>query len=242
METKEEKINIHSGHRQRVRKKIASNGFNSLFQHELLEYILFNSITQGDTNATAHRLLAHFGSIEAVFSATVEELMQIKGIGEASALLLSSYGYVHKLIIKNENTHKAHLKERMEFENYLKPFFLGKQNEEFYVLLLDSNFKLIRQFSLKSPVHNKVSVNIEPLMTMISVVHPFCVVFVHNHPSGNLTPSPADISFTKRLYFALKLSLNIILYDHLILNCDYDNFASFSFRENGILELFEKSN
>ena len=74
--------NIHSGHRRRLRETYTERGCESMHDHQLLELLLFYALPRRDTNEIAHRLLRHFGSLEAVFSADVEELQKVEGIGE----------------------------------------------------------------------------------------------------------------------------------------------------------------
>lgn len=82
---------IHEEHRARMQERVARDGLTSLAAHEVLEYLLYFSIPRRDTNPLAHRLIQHFGGFCQVLDASEEELMQVQGIGPASARLLHSF-------------------------------------------------------------------------------------------------------------------------------------------------------
>ena len=86
--------NKHAGHRDRLRKKFIDVGLENFYEHQILELILFYSIPQGDTNPLAHRLINRFGSLMCVLSASYEELLSIKGVGDATATWLKTLSYV----------------------------------------------------------------------------------------------------------------------------------------------------
>lgn len=81
-----EKEALHSGHRQRMRQRFLSTGFDTFAEHEILEVLLYYAIPRIDTNEIAHRLLQHFGSLSAVFDADPQELIKVKGVSENTAV------------------------------------------------------------------------------------------------------------------------------------------------------------
>lgn len=86
--------NNHAGHRGRLKKKFIDGGLENFYEHQILELILFYSIPQGDTNPTAHRLISRFGSLMGVLNADHEELMTVKGVGNATATWLKALQYI----------------------------------------------------------------------------------------------------------------------------------------------------
>lgn len=86
--------NKHAGHRGRLRKKFVDGGLGNFYEHQILELLLFYSIPQGDTNPTAHRLIDRFGSLKGVMNADYEELLTIKGVGDATATWLKTLQYI----------------------------------------------------------------------------------------------------------------------------------------------------
>lgn len=227
----------HIGHRKRLRERIIKNGFNSLFPHEMLEYILFGCISQGDTNALAHRLIAAFGGFEEVFEASIQELTAIHGIGETAALYLKSFEHVAKVFAKRQFKEGIYLGNLGAIRTYLQEFFSAKAREEFHVLLLDGNKKLLRHIVMSSPITDKVYVDMSEVMVAIASLEPAAIVFAHNHPSGVCTPSQNDIDFTHRYFSAIKLAFNISVCEHMIFT---QNGDCYSFRNGGELERIRK--
>lgn len=228
----------HNGHRQRLRERILKNGFDSLFPHEILEYILFGCIPRGDTNALAHRLIAAFGGFEEVFEASVPELSAVKGIGEAAALYLKSYEHVAKVFASRKFKNGIYLGTLGAIRDYLQEFFSAKAREEFHVLLLDGNKNLLRHIVMASPITDKVYVDMNEVMVAIASLSPSAVVFAHNHPSGVCKPSQNDIDFTQRYFAAIKLAFNINVCEHMIFTA---NGSCYSFRNGGELEYIKKN-
>ncbi|MEG1519726.1 MAG: JAB domain-containing protein [Clostridia bacterium] len=223
----------HLGHRGRLREKIASKGFESLFPHEQLEFILFGAFPQGDTNALAHRLISTFGSLEKVFKAPVSDLLNVNGIGDAAALLLKSYEFMAPLLCDKIPNKMIVLKTLGDLRWFLNPFFQDKTREEFHVLLLDKSFKLIKHVIMASPIMNQIYVDMAQVMSEISLNNPSAIVFAHNHPSGNPYPSTNDIEFTKKYFTAISLAFNITISEHMIFTSYGD---CYSFRNGGLLE------
>ncbi len=224
--------NTHAGHRKRIRGKILKTGFDSFFPHEILEYMLFGSVLQGDTNALAHKLMAKFGTLENVINASRDDLMQVDGVGEATAVLLNSYGYVAKMVNATVVEEKKKLMSLGAIRNYLMPFYRDKHREEFHVLLLDSHFLMQKHIVMLSPIVDKVYVDMNEVMTAIASFKPTAIVFSHNHPSGNPTPSKNDIAFTKKYFTAISLAFNVTISEHMIFTSDGN---CYSFRNNGLL-------
>lgn len=229
--------NAHIGHRNRLRERIIKNGFSSLFPHELLEYILFGAIKQGDTNALSHKIIAAFGDLDKVFSASIEQLMQVDGVGEGVATLIASYSYLNSILSKPKAIETNPLNSLGKIREYLLPFFLGKSREEFHVLLLSPDFSIIRHIVMSSPITNKVYVDMDEVINAVSMTKPSAVVFSHNHPSGVVTPSKQDVEFTKRYFSALNLAFNVVVCEHMIFNSSGE---CYSFRNGGDLEKIVK--
>ncbi len=229
--------NTHKGHRERLRERIKMGGFESLFPHEVLEYILFGCIKRGDTNNTAHQLIAAFGSLKGVFEGSVDELMAVSGIGESAAIYLKSYAFIAGL--KNEP--QKSLGERLasvgKIKKYLINFFLTKSKEEFHVLLLNAEGVLLSHISMLSPITNKVYVDMHEVFVAISAIKPAVIVFAHNHPSGSAYPSDQDINFTRRYFSALSLAFNLSICEHLIFTKEGE---CYSFRHSGLLNKIRK--
>lgn len=219
----------HDGHRERLKNKIKNHGFEILYNHEILEFILFGSIPRKDTNDLAHLLIATFGGYEEVFSQSVEELMKIEGVGISTALQIKSYQFhADKVSGKVVPTHIRCLGEARA---YFAEHFVGMKHEEFHMVLLNEE-KLPIVHEIYSGKHtSKAVVPVSEVMKVIGENMPHFVIFAHNHPSGDATPSNQDISLTASLKDKIKIAYNITNVEHMI-------FASkncYSFRQNGMI-------
>lgn len=207
--------NIHANHRERMRKKFFENGLDGFADHEVLEFVLFNSIKRADTNATAHRLMKSFGSLSAVFDAQYEELIKVKGVGETSAVLLSMFPQVCRRYLKDVNTAKLLLSTEDAVE-YFRPYFIGLKNERVYMLCLDSKKKILKCEKVCEGSYNAVDVSVRRIVELAaSTSSTTGVLIAHNHPSGNAAMSDDDVVTTKKIKNALN-SINIVLDDHII--------------------------
>ncbi len=225
-------MNVHKGHRQRVREKIRNKGFNVLYPHEFLEYVLFACNPRRDTNELAHKLIHRFGSIENVFNAKVEELEKFDGMGETSAILLNSYAYFAQNFSKSEDT-SVRLKNIGEIQRYFWKFFKDLNFEEFHLLILTEYGDLIGHYTVKGGSQNKVYVEMDVFLKEVINLNPHTVVFAHNHPSGNVIPSSLDNAFTEKYFSLLKTFCKTCVVEHLIFGGDGQ---CFSYRNNGLLK------
>ena len=223
-------MGVHDGHREKMRKRFLQAGLESFAEHEALEMLLFYAIPRRDTNALAHQLLNHYGSLEAVFSAPVEDLMRMDGIGESAAVLL-------KLVPKV--VQKARLAASKDVVmnsadlagDYLLDLFRGEKNEIIYQRCLDKKGKLLACRKLGEGSADSSELNIRRLVENALLVSASMVILAHNHPSGIALPSQEDYATTDRVRAALKM-VGVVLIDHIIVaDNDYVSMA-----DSGVLE------
>lgn len=220
---------MHSGHRKRLKDKIMNLGFESLYPHEMLEFILFASIPRRNTNDLAHNLIEKIGSYEEVFQASKEELMQIENIGEASVLQIKSYqNHAKRIMGEDEPTC---LKSIGDARVFFADYFSKKKKEEFHVVLLDNEGKAIVHEIYTDKQEDKVVVPINDIMQECFACKPSFALFAHNHPSGNANPSQRDIDFTESLWHNLEMYAGITTHEHMI----FSGNACYSFRHNCLL-------
>ena len=145
MSEKNRKVNNpHENHRARLRETFRKAGVEGLPDHNLLELLLFYSIPRKDTNELAHKLLTAFGSLNGVFDASYEQLMEVEGIGESSALLISIIPAVCRRYVEGTVSGKINLSERDAASDYIiKKYYGNNKVEVFYMLCLDSVGNLI---------------------------------------------------------------------------------------------------
>lgn len=234
----------HSGHRKRLKDKIERFGFESLYPHEMLEYILFAAIPRRNTNDIAHRLIDKFGSYEQVFKQTREELLAVEGVGVASVLQIMSYAH-HVSNFKHGNVQEVKespmkIKNLGDARRFFFEYFNGKENEEFHVVLLDKSCKPLTHEIFTDGNNSSVMVPAKSVLKIINGYMPHYVLLAHNHPSGNVNPSQKDIDFTNNIWKIIE-SIGITNHEHFI----FSGTDCYSFRNNGILEsmqIYPKTN
>ncbi|MFV0496978.1 MAG: RadC family protein [Candidatus Fimivivens sp.] len=216
---------IHTGHRERLRKRMENEGLNGFQPHEILELILFYSIPRADTNPIAHRLLAHFGSLSAVLEAPRSELMKIEGIGAASATLLSMIPAISRRYLVDKNDAGVVLDSPKKLGEFIHPYFIGTNNEQLYLICLDKKRKLLNCTLLAEGSLGKVSVDMRLIIETVVRCSASSVALAHNHTQGFALPSHDDIRVTSCIADALKV-LSVDVVDHIIVaRDDYVSFA-----------------
>ena len=155
---------IHENHRARMQERVAHNGMESLAEHEVLEYMLYLAIPRQDTNPLAHRLIDHFGSFCRVMEATPQELMQVKGVGPRSAQLISDIMEFGRYYAVKKRKKQATLDTTANAIEYIKPLFLGLQNEVLYIILMDDSCHPLYDLKAAEGVPNHVSIDTRKLL------------------------------------------------------------------------------
>ena len=205
---------IHEGHRQRLRESFYAQGADAFHDHQLLELLLTFSVPRRDTNETAHRLLDVFGSLNNVFSANLFDLRNIPGVGIQSALLISLVGALmrrsSKPVVDGDRLDTPALAAA-----YCMRLLGDKKYETLYVISLDKNLKVLYADCISSGTLTETAVY--PRLVVESALRhrAHSVIITHNHPSGNVMPSPEDISSTMQILKALEM-IGIRLHDHII--------------------------
>ena len=204
---------IHIGHRVRLREKFIKHG-DSFNDHELLELLLTYAVPRVDTNATAHRLIDSFGSLQAVISADPKVLSTVDGVGEKAAYFINLVGKISD----NARKYKPKQKKFASLEDakkYLAEEFTRYEYEVFYVIYLDARDKVIKIDKLDGDSKQGVEINTQSLMKGLIINKPAAIIIAHNHFSEFPYPSKADDETTAKIY--LMASFNkVMLYDHLI--------------------------
>ena len=215
---------LHKGHRQRLRNSYLQTGIDGFTQVQTLELVLSYSIPRKDVNPVAHELLERFHNLSGVFSASVEELCEVKEITEYSAVLLKLIPDVIKKAQK-ENTRsiKAITNSGLAAE-YLIPYYMFDDDEKALLLCLDSKKKVVRCEEISRGVVNSVDLNSRIIAETAMKAKACSVILSHNHPSGDPSPSQEDINATKYIKDALAL-IGIPLIDHIIISGE--NYCSF---------------
>lgn len=207
--------NPHKNHRARLRETFRNAGVDGMPDHNILEFLLFYSIPRKDTNELAHKLIAEFGSLSRVFDATYEQLLEIDGMGESSALLISQIPGICRRYIEGKSTGKVNLSDPKDAQNYLKDKFYGCKTEMFYLLCLDSYGNLINCCKVAQGTPGTVLVDKRTVMQTACRNDADKVILAHNHPNGIAVPSREDLELTND-FSSMLSTVGIRVVDHII--------------------------
>ena len=229
--TEEKKTNnapksIHSGHRKRMREKYLRGGVNAFEPHEMLEMLLYTSISRGDTNPIAHRLIDKFGSFSGVLDASFDDLQTVDGVGESTAFLIKLIPAAARVYLEDRCDKSTALQSAKDYVNILRSKYFDIIDELPSILLIDASYRLIKWAAIGKG--GKFSAQIDTKQLIHEVVH--CnaayVVMCHNHPSGNTMPSDTDITVTQNIKSLLD-SVDCKLIDHIIISdSEYTSLAN----------------
>lgn len=228
---------VHENHRARMQARVERDGLESLAEHEALEYLLFLAIPRKDTNELAHRLIEHFGDFCKVMEAEPSELMRVKGIGPKSARVISTVMAYSRYYSLKKRKHRVALACTDAAVEYVKPLFLGCQNELLYLILLDDKCRPVRDLRIAEGVPNRVHIDTRKLLRDVARTDATCGLLAHNHPTGLPLPSEADMIATMGIMQALE-PLGVTVIDHLIVAGE--EFCSM--RERGCLPEYRGGN
>ena len=222
--TKEDEIpadgaeaNPNAGHRSRLRERFRENqGFDGFSDHEILELILTYGAPRKDMKNLAKQLLGVFGGLKGVFEARPEQLMSVKGVGEAQATLISMMLPLTRTCLRCEMQDPRQISNRRELENYCKSMELGKRVEEFWVICVNAQCRVLGQRRISVGSLSEVSAYPRLVMETSLNYNAHSVFFCHNHPGGTCAPSAEDISSTLQLQRLLN-GVGIMVLDHMII-------------------------
>jgi DNA repair protein RadC len=205
-----------SGHRQRLRERFRRGGADALPDYELLEMILFGAIRQGDTKPLAKRLLARFTSFAGVLQAPESKLKQVTGVGDRIIDELKLVKAAAVRLLKSEIAEKPILSTWSNLIDYLRAAQAQAEIEQFRILFLDKRNRLIADEVQQTGTVDHTPVYIREVVKRALEHSASALILVHNHPSGDPTPSRADIEMTKHIVNVAK-PLGISVHDHIII-------------------------
>jgi DNA repair protein RadC len=218
------------GHRSRLRDRMLSRGPDSLADYEVLEMLLFFAFRTGDTKPLAKALINRYGSFAAVLAAPQQELMETRGLGPHSVAAIKLVQTAALRMARAEVIDRPLLNNWDRLTDYLTAALSREKIEQFRILFLDSKNRLIADEAQARGTVNHTPVYPREVVKRALEMHATALILVHNHPSGDPTPSRADIEMTQEVK-AAALVLGIVLHDHLILG----NGQWTSFRREGLL-------
>ena len=223
-------MNIHEGHRERMKKRFLEHGLDNFDDVNALELLLFYALPRRDTNALAHALLDRFGSLAGVLDASAAELMSVDGVGENAAGLLQLIPAVSRRYVAGKTPAAEPVDSPTTAGRYFLPRFLYETDEVVMALLLDARRRPILCREIGRGTVDAAQISARKLAALCLERRASSVIVAHNHPSGSAMPSAEDEAFTARLAEALSV-LGVELSDHIIVaGTDY-----VSLRESGLM-------
>jgi DNA repair protein RadC len=208
----------HAGHRGRLRER-ANAGLAALPDYELLELVIARSIPRGDVKPLAKRLIERFGGLAGVFGAAVEELRSVGGVGPALALDLKLVHEATLRIGKGEVAKRTVISSWTALLAYVRVALAHEAREQFRVLFLDRKNQLIADEVMNRGTVDHAPVYPREVMRRALELSASAVILVHNHPSGDPTPSAADVDMTRQVVDAGR-PLRVAVHDHLVVGRD----------------------
>ncbi len=212
------------GHRERLRERFRKAGGGALADYELLELVLFRAIPRRDVKPLAKALLARFGSFAEVVAARPERLKEIDGLSEAAIVELKIVAETAKRFAKIKLEKRPSMGSFSALIDYCRTAMAFLDREEFRILFLDKKNGLIADEVQSVGTVDHAPVYPREIMRRALELNATALILVHNHPSGEPSPSAVDIHLTNQIV-ALGKSLNVAVHDHLIIG--REGFASF---------------
>ena len=203
------------GHRERLRERFREAGTDALSDYELLELLLFRAQPRGDMKPIAKALLDKFGSFAEVISAPQNRLAEVEGVGEASITELKIVQAAASRLLRGEVKKRPILSSWSAVLDYCRTAMAFDEKEQFRVLFLDKRNQLIADELQQVGTVDHTPVYPREVVKRALELSATAIILVHNHPSGDPTPSRADIQMTQAIVEVAK-PLGIAVHDHMI--------------------------
>lgn len=206
----------HLGHRERLRDRLLAGGVEALPDYELLEFLLYSAIRRGDTKPLAKNLIKRFGSLGGVLGADREALLAMPGMGEASAAALLAVREAGRRMARAEVHRREVISSWEKLIDYCNARSGFAEIEEFRLLFLDRKNMLISDERQQRGTIDHAPVYPREVVKRALELGASAVIMVHNHPSGDTTPSKGDIDMTRAVMKSLA-AVGISVHDHVVI-------------------------
>ena len=223
------KVNLHSGHRQRARERFLSNP-EGTSDYDLLELLLFLIIPRADTKPIAKCLIDKYKTLRDVFNADICELNNFGIKGEAVKYLSTLIKSTQKRILKQDISASVCLDNSEKLIQYCQVSIGNLQEEQFRIIFFNSKWKVLDDVNFGVEEVSSVSFSYRQILQKTLDLHANSVVLYHNHPNHDVEPSGEDISATTKIVECLK-NINVYVLDHIIVS----GALWFSFKDNNLL-------
>ncbi len=213
------------GHYRRLRERFLANGLDGFLDYEVVELLLKLADPRPDHKPTAKALLAKFKSLSGVLEAPPSLLKTVKGVGDKNIFGLRLVQAVARRYLKEGVIDKDYIQSSKQVLTYLIHYLKNRNRELFLIILLNGRNQIIDMVTIFEGSLTTSAVYPREVVKLILERDAAAVIFVHNHPSGNLSPSQDDHRITKRLKQACQ-SIDVKVHDHIIIGGnEYFSFA-----------------
>ena len=212
---KGEAVDDNAGHRERLRARFRDGGADSMPDYELMELVLFRAMPRRDVKPIAKALIKRFGSFAEALSAASERLVEVDGVGEAAATELRIIAAAAKRVARGAVATRQPLGSWREVIDYCRAAMAFSDREQFRVLFLDKRNCLIADEVQGVGTVDHTPVYPREVVKRALELASTAILLVHNHPSGDPTPSSADVRMTQEI-IAIAAPLGVIVHDHII--------------------------
>jgi DNA repair protein RadC len=209
----------HLGHRDRLRERARKGGLAALPDYELLELYLFRSIPMRDVKPLAKALLNRFGSLSGVLAASLVDLRGVPGVGDSVALDLTLLHEAALRTVREPITKRTVISSWSQLLAYVRLALAEEPREQFRVLFLDRKNQLIADEVMNRGTVDHAPVYPREVIRRALELSSSSIILVHNHPSGDPTPSAADVEMTRHVVEAGR-PLRVAVHDHLVVGRD----------------------
>ncbi|MEQ1616708.1 MAG: DNA repair protein RadC, partial [Terricaulis sp.] len=217
-------------HRARLRQRFEEAGAGALADYELLEVLLFRTIARRDTKPLAKALLSAFGDLAAVLGAPAQRIAEVSGAGPAVAQDLKIVQAILERASRASLMQRPVISSSAQLLNYCRLAMANAVREQFRVLFLDAKNQLITDEIMNEGTVDHAPVYPREIARRALELSAASVILVHNHPSGDPKPSPADIAITREIVAAAK-AISVRVHDHLVVGRN----GAESFKNLGLL-------
>jgi DNA repair protein RadC len=205
----------YHGHRERLRDRFRDAGPDALSDYELMEMVLFRALPRRDVKPLAKTLIAKFGSFAEVVHAPEARLREIRGLGDAAVIEMKLIAATASRVAKGQVKQRTMLSSWSSVIDYCRTAMAFADKEQFRILFLDKRNQLIADELQQVGTVDHTPVYPREVVKRALELSATAIILVHNHPSGDPTPSNADIQMTKSIV-AISAPLGISVHDHII--------------------------
>jgi len=221
----------HIGHRSRIKKRFRQGGLAQFLDHEVLEMLLTYAIPRRDVKPVAWELIKKYGSLSRALDAKPEELTGINGLGEEAATFISFIRALMRRYFLDELKQRQTIRSPEDVVHFCRASLEGERDESFEVLYLTTRNTVIEAERISTGTIDRATVSPRKVVENALKARAAGLIFIHNHPSGNPSPSKEDVTLTTEITRAAQ-SLGISVHDHIIVG--KGNY--YSFRANGLIK------